>query len=603
MKRFLILLFLLISVLLNGKTFYLSPSGLDTNSGKIESPLFSLNKAWTLISAGDTVYMRGGVYRYSSTQFLKGKNGTSAMPIRIWAFPDEIPVVTKESVFSYTWSSGISFQGDYFHWKGIEITGFIQESPSIFTGLRITDSNNNIFELINSHHNGHGCVLTGKSNGNLVINCDFHHNQDPLTSPKYDNADGLEVCYIPAGYTNTIRGCRIYWNSDDGIDLWKNDGAVIIDNCWAWNNGFIPDTFTPAGNGNGIKMGITTVNHGTAVLRTVTNSLTYNNRARGFDQNEALCSFVMYNNTAYQNGTNGYVLNYGGVYSVVKNCISFKNRYLPGISQSSITGNNAFADYNLPPEKFPVSDQDFVSLDPSHLLRSRKPDGNLPDIEFLNLSTNSSLVDAGAQVGLPFNGKAPDIGAFEVRTGESHINKLPTISISFPTKGTSFSPPATVSVTVEASDPDGSIEKVELFDGSKKLAEATVAPYSFTLKDLPAGTYKLKAVATDDLKASTTSAILEVSVVAYNEKREYFNLYPNPNNGCFTVDFSSLTDTESFAFSVVDLIGNVVYREEIMADQTQKHFDLSHLNSGIYVLMIAAGQILLTQKIIINQAP
>ena len=70
------------------------------------------------------------------------------------------------------------------------------------------------------------CEINGKSANNLVLNSDFHHNQDPLTSPKYENADGLEICYIPAGLTNTVKGCRFWNNSDDGIDLWQNDGAV-----------------------------------------------------------------------------------------------------------------------------------------------------------------------------------------------------------------------------------------------------------------------------------------------------------------------------------------------------------------------------------------
>lgn len=87
------------------------------------------------------------------------------------------------------------------------------------------------------------------------------------------------------------------------------------------------------------------------------------------------------------------------------------------------------------------------------------------------------------------------------------------------------------------------------------------------------------------------------------KSREYFNLYPNPNNGRFTVDFSSLTDTESFILTVVDLIGNTVFREEVSTDESTRQFDLSHLNSGIYVLMISAGQILLTQKLILNRLP
>jgi hypothetical protein len=219
----------------------------------------------------------------------------------------------------------------------------------------------------------------------------------------------------------------------------------------------------------------------------------------------------------------------------------------------------------------------------------------------MNLTPGSDLVDAGIDVGLPYWGSAPDLGAFEIAAGTFHLNQKPVVTISFPTKGTSFAPPATVTVSVEAHDPDGTISKVELFNGSQKLAESVTYPYSFTLKDLPAGTYKLKAVATDDLKATTVSAILEVTVVGYNEKGEFFSLYPNPNNGRFTIDFSSLVDADCFFLTVVDLIGNTVYREEIPADESTRHFDLSHLNSGIYVLMIAASQIILTQKFIKNQ--
>jgi uncharacterized protein (DUF2141 family) len=177
-------------------------------------------------------------------------------------------------------------------------------------------------------------------------------------------------------------------------------------------------------------------------------------------------------------------------------------------------------------------------------------------------------------------------------------NQMPVVSISSPTKGSSFNSPATVTIDVYASDPDGSITKVELFNGAAKLGERTAAPYSFTLKELQAGSYILEAVATDNLKASSTSSTLDLTVTAYNEAREYFNLYPNPNNGQFTVDFTTLMETDKFSVAIVDMIGKTVYREEFLNDESSRQFDLSHLNNGTYIVIVSANQIILTQKFI-----
>jgi hypothetical protein len=602
MRSFFVVLLLFSGLTLYGRTYYLSPDGSDSNPGTISGPFFSLNKVWTVIFAGDTVYLRGGTYQFNSTQYLINKKGTSVNHIKIWAYPGETPVITRSSAsgFKDVWQSGICFTGDYFHWKGIEITGFTQLDNRVYTGFRISDSNNNIIERINSHHNGHGCVISGKSTGNLVLNSDFHNNQDPLTVPKYEDADGLEICYIPAGMTNSIKGCRFWWNSDDGLDLWENDGTVVIDSCWSWNNGFVPGTNVPAGNGNGFKLGVTTINHGSKVLRTLSNCLTYNNRARGFDQNKALCSMVLYNTTAYMNGTSGFVFDYGGILAVVKNSISYKNAIAPSLNAYAITAGNSFRDNEYMVSPSSISDQDFLTLDGIQLELPRNDNGGLPDIQFMHLASGSALVDGGVDVGLPYGGKAPDIGAFEIFDGQVNQNKLPVVSISFPVKGTSFVPPATVSVSVEAYDPDGTISKVELYNGSKKLAETAVAPYSFTLKDLPAGSYNIVAIATDDLKAIAISATLELSVLTQNQRSNQFNLYPNPNNGRFTVDLPALTETDSYMLTIVDLIGNTVYREEVSSEESTIPFDLTDLKSGIYVMMIASGQILLTQKLIKN---
>jgi hypothetical protein len=60
-----------------------------------------------------------------------------------------------------------------------------------------------------------------------------------------------------------------------------------------------------------------------------------------------------------------------------------------------------------------ISEDDFVSIDTAGVFGPRKEDGSLPDVDFMKLAKNSQLIDKGEDVGLPFFGDAPDLGAFE----------------------------------------------------------------------------------------------------------------------------------------------------------------------------------------------
>lgn len=60
-----------------------------------------------------------------------------------------------------------------------------------------------------------------------------------------------------------------------------------------------------------------------------------------------------------------------------------------------------------------ISDQDFVSLDESQLMQPRQANGDLPPITFLHLAEGSPLIDQGVDLGFPFHGARPDLGAFE----------------------------------------------------------------------------------------------------------------------------------------------------------------------------------------------
>lgn len=96
-------------------------------------------------------------------------------------------------------------------------------------------------------------------------------------------------------------------------------------------------------------------------------------------------------------------------------------------------------------------------------------------------------------------------------------NKKPVISIASPTKSESFTAPALITIDADAYDPDGSIVKVEFYNGTNKLGEKNSDPYSFIWKDVPAGTYSFKAVATDNLNARTESETVQIIVQKSSE--------------------------------------------------------------------------------------
>ncbi len=104
-------------------------------------------------------------------------------------------------------------------------------------------------------------------------------------------------------------------------------------------------------------------------------------------------------------------------------------------------------------------------------------------------------------------------GAWHVlRLDAGSSNQPPTCSITSPATGTSYTAPATVTINASASDPDGSITKVEFFQGSTKLGEDSSSPYSFTWSGVPGGSYTLTAKATDNSGAATTSSPVYIGV-------------------------------------------------------------------------------------------
>ena len=417
--------------------YYVAPTGSDSNPGTQASPWGTVQKAASTAAAGDTVWLRGGTYS-PSAGITFSKSGTSdTNRINYFAYQGEVPKIdfSNMAVSSSGYSMGITVSGSWLHFKGFEEC-CLKETTFANNGFDVSGSNDT-FELLNMHNNmGNGIFMGTKTGGgNLILNCDGHDNYDPTTTQgDGQNADGFGVHYQTSGTTTIIRGCRSWWNSDDGYDLINQEVPVTVENSWAFGCGYSNyGTGRPAdGNGNGFKMGSSK----NGVRHLVQNNVAWGNKASGFYANHSAGGNTWYNNTSFQNGTqfnmlastwdsagnrtDGVTLS-GAKAHILRNNIGFPNKNAYMDASYGVDSQFNTWDLNITPK---VSD--FLSTtDPSvsgtgatiettsPALGPRQADGSLPNVDFMKLAAGSQMIDKGTNVQLPFVGAAPDLGAYE----------------------------------------------------------------------------------------------------------------------------------------------------------------------------------------------
>jgi cellulose 1,4-beta-cellobiosidase len=132
----------------------------------------------------------------------------------------------------------------------------------------------------------------------------------------------------------------------------------------------------------------------------------------------------------------------------------------------------------------------------------------------------NGAVPAGGKVSFGFNGSwttaNPVPGTFTLNgatcNGGTTTNQAPTVSVTGPAAGASYAAPATVNIAATAADADGSIAKVEFYNGSALLGTDTSAPYSFAWSGVAAGSYALSAKAYDNAGLATASTAVPITV-------------------------------------------------------------------------------------------
>jgi len=173
------------------------------------------------------------------------------------------------------------------------------------------------------------------------------------------------------------------------------------------------------------------------------------------------------------------------------------------------------------------------------------------------------------------------------------INQLPVVSISSPGNNSTFEVPVTITLTADATDPDGTVSKVEYFNGNIKIGESYSAPFTLPFEIKKAGSYDIIAIATDNLNAIASSS--SVILYANSDNQDFINLYPNPNDGRFTINLITAPLAEKNMISVINLTGETVYQGTLQKEENIRQFDLSYLKSGAYVLMISNNKIVITE--------
>ena len=309
-----------------GIIIYVSPEGSSENTGSSFADAVDIVTAFNYAAPGQVIFLREGVYDLSDTALTvaRGRNGSADKPITVLTSGGKFSTLD----FGGT-GKGIKIWGNYWEFTNINITNTADGSH----GMQLAGSFCTL-DRVNFFNNGNsGLTVSGDSKDtkefwpsyNTIKNCTSMNNADKAL----EDADGF-CAKLTTGEGNVFDGCISAYNADDGWDLFAKVstgtiGSVTIKNCLTYRNGYLrvkegstaksfefadvycdengnlsfgPSSLMEAGNGNGFKMGGSSISGSHVIM----NSIAYENKAKGIDSNS--CPDIkVYDCTSYNNGS------------------------------------------------------------------------------------------------------------------------------------------------------------------------------------------------------------------------------------------------------------------------------------------------------------
>ncbi|MGB9178630.1 MAG: Ig-like domain-containing protein [Pyrinomonadaceae bacterium] len=170
-------------------------------------------------------------------------------------------------------------------------------------------------------------------------------------------------------------------------------------------------------------------------------------------------------------------------------------------------------------------------------------------------------------------------------------NAAPAINLTSPANGATYNSPASITVTANANDSDGSISKVDFYQGTTLIGTSTVSPFSMTWNGVAAGNYTLTAKATDSGGATTTSSPVSITVntpptviLAMPDDGPLFTAPANLALNAYANDFDGTVSKVDF-YQDANLIGTI---NGPLASGTPYTFQWNNVSAGTYTLTAKA---------------